>query len=188
MPATNGDPCGMPRGCSTPSRSATQAQRNHGGNGFAVFTRAQSHNRIASRAALKPASKKLVLIRSRKCRSLSPSKDALERATVTSSASARARAAQRMPRRQTDSTCALALAGRATSQQIGDAAQQQGLKGEICRTQQRAQKIDIPQQPDQVIISIAFDAIPHRAAKQNFPWRGPRNADTLAASLRLRSG
>ncbi len=43
--------------------------------------------------------------------------------------------------------------GARNRQQIDDAAQQQGLKGEICRTQQCAQKIDIPQQPDQTIIS-----------------------------------
>jgi hypothetical protein len=43
--------------------------------------------------------------------------------------------------------------GTRDGEQICDTAQQQGFKGKIRRTQQRAQKIDIPQQPDQAIIS-----------------------------------
>src|ERR1700761_7613789 len=75
-----------------------------------VLRRAQNHNNIASKAALKPAAKNLALNRSCRCRSLSPSNDALERTTVTSSAATRESAAQRIPRKQKDSTEAEARA------------------------------------------------------------------------------
>src|SRR5277367_35902 len=78
-----------------------------------VLRRAQNHNSSASKAALKPAAKNLALIRSRKCKSLSPSNAALERITVNSSEAIRETAAQRIPRRQKASTETEARAGRA---------------------------------------------------------------------------
>jgi hypothetical protein len=94
---------------------AVSKQRLSGTIAAMTLRRAQNQISMASRAAVKPATKNLVLMMSFKCKSLSASNDALERVIVNPSAMVSGTAAQQIPRKQKDSTAAPAFAGRATT-------------------------------------------------------------------------